>query len=232
MTAGLYPASQERGPLAAIVGYLAHLLPGAQVIASMSSTRGTDFALTETAAEGRFKETLHGLNGGMQQGERWLYSDATERQIWHPAAWPKAALASLRLGKAEAKPGEGAAEAQIFHACVVLEQRGLTPLEKTLLDLSRPHFRTLIRLFAPAPVPGPAKLVELGLTPRERDVLYWVSEGKTNAEIGTILNVSSGTVRVHLENIYPKLGVENRISASRVALEKLHPSRFPMKSHS
>jgi DNA-binding CsgD family transcriptional regulator len=52
-------------------------------------------------------------------------------------------------------------------------------------------------------------------------VLYWVSEGKTNAEAGQILGIASGTVRVHLEHIYRKLGVENRHGAALRALEKL-----------
>jgi hypothetical protein len=38
--------------------------------------------------------------------------------------------------------------------------------------------------------------------------------GKSNAEIGMILGISSATVGKHLEHIYPKLGVENRSAAA------------------
>jgi DNA-binding CsgD family transcriptional regulator len=38
-----------------------------------------------------------------------------------------------------------------------------------------------------------------------------------------ILGISVGTVKRHLENLYEKLGVENRHGAARRALEKLHP---------
>jgi DNA-binding CsgD family transcriptional regulator len=45
------------------------------------------------------------------------------------------------------------------------------------------------------------------LTPREQQVLEWVADGKTNAEIAQILVAAPGTVRKHLEHIYAKLGV-------------------------
>src|SRR5438132_3932507 len=52
------------------------------------------------------------------------------------------------------------------------------------------------------------------LTPREREVLFWLARGKSNAEIGAILGIASATVNKHLERIYPKLGVENRVAAA------------------
>ena len=51
------------------------------------------------------------------------------------------------------------------------------------------------------------------LTPREREIMEWVSEGKTNWEIACILGCVEQTVKKHLQNIYRKLGVENRIAA-------------------
>ena len=51
------------------------------------------------------------------------------------------------------------------------------------------------------------------LTAREMETLHWVREGKRNAEIAQILNISAHTVRHHLENIYAKLGVETRTAA-------------------
>ena len=55
--------------------------------------------------------------------------------------------------------------------------------------------------------------VEVDLTPREREVLAWVARGKTNAEIAELLWLAPGTVRKHLENVYPKLGVNTRTAA-------------------
>jgi DNA-binding CsgD family transcriptional regulator len=54
---------------------------------------------------------------------------------------------------------------------------------------------------------------ELGLTPRERDILAWVARGKTNPEIAQILWIAPTTVRKHLENVYAKLGVRTRTAA-------------------
>lgn len=59
------------------------------------------------------------------------------------------------------------------------------------------------------------------LTPRERQVLFWVGKGKSNAEIGIILGIASATVGKHLERIYPKIHVENRTAACSVSLEAL-----------
>ena len=64
-------------------------------------------------------------------------------------------------------------------------------------------------------------LTECGLTPRESEVLAWVAKGKTNAEVGAILQLSGRTVQKHLEHIYQKLGVETRTTATVCALKML-----------
>ncbi|MDE2179681.1 MAG: helix-turn-helix transcriptional regulator [candidate division NC10 bacterium] len=58
----------------------------------------------------------------------------------------------------------------------------------------------------------------LGLTHREGVVLAWVTDGKTNAEIGLILDRSPRTVQKHLEHIFEKLGVATRTAAAVRAL--------------
>jgi len=57
----------------------------------------------------------------------------------------------------------------------------------------------------------------LGLTVRESEVLVWISSGKSNRDISDILNISPRTVNKHLEQIFTKLGVENRAAAAAVA---------------
>jgi len=69
--------------------------------------------------------------------------------------------------------------------------------------------------------PGPAALLALGLTPRQAEVVYWVAQGKTNPEIGTILGASPRTIDKHMERIFARLGVENRASLIVTAGEKL-----------
>ena len=59
------------------------------------------------------------------------------------------------------------------------------------------------------------------LTTREAEVLYWVIYGKTNRDIGDILQSSHRTVNKHLEHVFEKLGVETRTAASAVAMQKV-----------
>jgi DNA-binding NarL/FixJ family response regulator len=61
----------------------------------------------------------------------------------------------------------------------------------------------------------------LALTARESEVLLWISRGKANREIGEILAISPRTVNKHLEQIFVKLGVENRASAAARAVRAL-----------
>ena len=64
-------------------------------------------------------------------------------------------------------------------------------------------------------------LETLGITPREAEVLLWIAQGKSNGEIGTILNCAENTVKVHIARIFEKLGIENRNAASLMAIEIL-----------
>jgi DNA-binding NarL/FixJ family response regulator len=68
-------------------------------------------------------------------------------------------------------------------------------------------------------------LMALGLTPRVAEVLLWVAQGKTNADIATILGISEWTVKKHVLDIFEKLGVETRTAASLKAIEVLSSRR-------
>lgn len=59
------------------------------------------------------------------------------------------------------------------------------------------------------------------LTVREAEVLYWVTKGKTNKDIGDILGTSPRTVNKHLEHVFEKLGVETRTAAANLAISKV-----------
>lgn len=63
---------------------------------------------------------------------------------------------------------------------------------------------------------------QFGLTQREAEVLLWIAKGKANRDIADILGLSARTVNKHLEQIYVKLGVENRASAAVKAAHVLH----------
>ena len=65
-------------------------------------------------------------------------------------------------------------------------------------------------------------LQTLGLTKREAEVLFWVSQGKRNSEIAQILDARSRTIGKHVERILSKLCVETRTAAANIAAETLH----------
>ena len=62
---------------------------------------------------------------------------------------------------------------------------------------------------------------KLLVTEREAEVLLWIARGKSNRDIAEILELSPRTVNKHLEQIYAKLGVENRTSAAALAVRTL-----------
>jgi len=61
---------------------------------------------------------------------------------------------------------------------------------------------------------------EMALTPREIEIVRMVAEGLRNRVIATRLSISEGTVKVHLHNIYDKLGVDGRLELTLVAQQK------------
>jgi DNA-binding CsgD family transcriptional regulator len=64
----------------------------------------------------------------------------------------------------------------------------------------------------------------IGLTNRESEILYWISEGKTDEVIGTLCGISQRTVQKHVEHIFQKLNVETRTAAVRVATDTIMAS--------
>jgi len=80
----------------------------------------------------------------------------------------------------------------------------------------------LFRLAADDGERGPEALRQrFGLTLRESEVLVWIARGKSNRDIADILGLSPRTVNKHLEQVYTKLGVENRASAAIRAMQVL-----------
>lgn len=58
------------------------------------------------------------------------------------------------------------------------------------------------------------------LTPRELEVLQLMVQGKSNKEIGNVLGVSEGTVKIHVNHILEKLKVSGRTEATSAALKR------------
>jgi len=102
-------------------------------------------------------------------------------------------------------------------APLVLEGDGRKLIVRFLLERDQ----TILVLAEERTSVDPRSLECLGLTRREAEVSAWVSEGKTNVEIGQILDVRPLTVKKHLEHIFEKLGVENRTAAAGLVLNQL-----------
>ncbi len=80
----------------------------------------------------------------------------------------------------------------------------------------------LLRLVPAEPDDLPPDLFQsYRLTGRELQVLGWIAKGKSNRDAAEILGLSTRTVDKHLEQIYAKLGVENRTAAAALVLTLL-----------
>ena len=61
---------------------------------------------------------------------------------------------------------------------------------------------------------------EAGLTPRERDVLMGLTEGKANKEIARDLDLQEVTIKLHVKTLCRKLQAKNRTQAALIARER------------
>ncbi len=73
----------------------------------------------------------------------------------------------------------------------------------------RNHLRAAVALVEETPAANDNG----ALSDREAEIMAWVAKGKTNGEIGSILNVSSFTIKNHMQRIFKKLDVFNRAQA-------------------
>ena len=149
--------------------------------------------------------------------------------------WVNGRRAPLQYPASEARPGEAAAFASLRRlgcghvmahgpreivgdegSFFVFAQMPVKPDENRLryLDIMVPHlhmalYRMLPNESANLVVPNQERI----LSARELEVLSWVREGKTNQQIGDVLNISPLTVKNHVQKILRKLGVSNRLQA-------------------
>lgn len=57
------------------------------------------------------------------------------------------------------------------------------------------------------------------LSARQREILTMLAAGESNKQIGRALNISTGTVKAHLESLYQRLEVKNRTQAAMMLNE-------------
>jgi DNA-binding CsgD family transcriptional regulator/tetratricopeptide (TPR) repeat protein len=173
----------------------------------------------------------------------WLALAEAEYERAHhiarPQSWSQAAAAWERLERpplvaycrwreAEAIVATGAsrreASAPLGRAHAIAARIGAKPL---LLELELLAERARLELAPPGVVSSDGRQGQaenLGLTPREAEVLTLLARGYTNREIAAALVISVRTAGVHVSHILRKLGAPNRMEAAAIA-HRLSPSR-------
>lgn len=162
-------------------------------------------------------------------GRFLLATDRAGRFLW---CTPKAKQLLAELFPAHSEQGASLPPA-VLDRLIQLRREGSKAQARSMLDIG--GRRLEISVLSPI---GPDELLfrlnevdtagdeqllqhTLSLTTRESEVLLWISRGKSNREIGEILAISPRTVNKHLEQIFVKLGVENRASAAARAVRTL-----------
>ena len=69
------------------------------------------------------------------------------------------------------------------------------------------------------PAPAPQSSVFDELTPRELEILRHLAEGESNKIIARALDITDGTVKLHVKSILRKLGLRSRVEAAVLAVE-------------
>ncbi len=117
------------------------------------------------------------------------------------AATPDLALVAATLG------GVGAADAR--HGTMRTLVIGDDIVDDAAIRLTAPVDRVVAQIAVAAGAQRAAGTTP-ALTPRERDVARLVTAGQRNRAIAATLGISEGTVKMHLHNVYAKLGLESR----------------------
>ena len=134
-----------------------------------------------------------------------IHADPAARMPWEVAGWLADLTAARNAG------GAGTLEIERNHTRLKLVVAGQTPDGEHLLRICDRDAGTDEERLAAV----------FDLTLREAEVLLWITRGKANKEIAEILDMSPRTVNKHLEQIFDKLGVENRTAAATMSVRAL-----------
>jgi DNA-binding NarL/FixJ family response regulator len=187
----------------------------ARIRVHLANARMTQSAQTALDVSGRFLMAVNGRGKVMwatPQAQK-LLSDNLPGGTSDELVLPQPMLQwldSAQRGKAGPRPPAPAPFPN--NEALRLQYMGKLGPDEFLLRLAKDSAANLPREFSR----------DLGLTSREGEVLSWLSKGKTNRDIAQILGLSPRTVDKHLEQIYSKLGVENRTAAAAIAVNATH----------
>ncbi|HSH53919.1 MAG TPA: XrtB/PEP-CTERM-associated transcriptional regulator EpsA [Methylotenera sp.] len=101
---------------------------------------------------------------------------------------------------------------------VFFSKQNVFEVQDSVMGLIMPHIDNVLRKIQHLqPVTSADESVAttpcFGLTARELEIIHWIKSGKTNQEIGMILQISQNTVKSHLKRIFSKLNVSRRAQA-------------------
>jgi DNA-binding NarL/FixJ family response regulator len=97
---------------------------------------------------------------------------------------------------------------------------GGTVIQPNLARRLLKHFRVPEAGATPEPTPPTAEPEVRPLSEREKEILQLIAKGVSNSEAARLLTVSKATIRTHLEHIYQKLEVTNRVEAVTEGIRK------------
>ena len=182
----------------------------ARIRVHVANARMTQSAQTALDVSGRFLLAVNGQGKIMwatPQAQK-LLADDLYGNVGEELALPQSMVPWLDQAQASAVGSKAPAIASFpKNNLLRLQYMGKLGTNEFLLRLAKDSSTNIPAAFSK----------ELGLTVREGEVLSWLSKGKTNRDIAQILGLSTRTVDKHLEQIYAKLGVENRTAAAAVA---------------
>ncbi len=121
-------------------------------------------------------------------------SVAVDEGLMLPVFGPNGRNGYVSLGFGKTRPDMDATDIALLQSCC---------------QFAHLQYCALLQVELPRPVK---------LSPREKEVLSWVAQGKSNGVVAEILDIAESTVITHLERSYRKLGVDNRVTAALRAL--------------
>ena len=165
-----------------------------------------------------------------QPARAWKLSDVMPRKTFRQTELYEALYRPLNVDcEITAVLPEKTGDGTFFLLSLHRRDHDFTERERTLLNLLLPHIARAQHRLVSRPAAGAHTNASCSdeerfhhwlheqtswqLSQRESDVLFWICQGKTNDEIGTILGIAGRTAETHALRLYPKIGVENRYGA-------------------